>query len=330
RLEEEIGRGGYAVVFRAWDEELGQECALKTVRPITPRPSESLARFRREANLVTKLQHPNTVRVYDYGMDEEVYIAMELLKGHPLSDELDSRRKLSVGRSVAICCEVLKSLAEAHDLGIVHRDLKPENVFLVDNGDGTESVKVLDFGIAKLTKDATHLDPVALTLQGRAMGTPNYMSPEQAKGLDLTPESDLYTVGILLWEMILGKPPFAGGTAMDIMLRHVNAPVPKLTDPELRNTPIDKAIRKALHKDLTKRFRTASEMLAALGGNAAVPVGEMTPSVSLSQDHEALGDAPISEELLVQEPEGGPNKAILAGILAAIVALIVWIVLSNI
>ena len=298
-LREEIGRGGYAIVFRAYDREQELEVALKTIRPVA-RPKEALARFRREAALISRLRHENTVRIFDYGMEGDVYIAMELLKGHPLSDELDTRRRLPVSRAIQICCEVLKSLSEAHDHGIVHRDLKPENVFLVGNPDKSESVKVLDFGIAKLTKDAAHIDPMALTLQGRAMGTPNYMSPEQAKGIDLTAHSDLYTMGILLFEMITGKPPFAGGTAMDIMLRHVNAPIPRLPDPKLRGTPIERAIRKALNKDHTKRFQGAADMLAALGGAVAVPVGQLPPPVKVTSDHSAL--TPIQQGLVVKEP----------------------------
>jgi eukaryotic-like serine/threonine-protein kinase len=282
RLLEEIGRGGYAIVFRATDLDGGHEVALKTVRPVTPRPEEALARFKREAALISKLRHPNTVRILDYGMEREVYISMELLQGRPLSTELDGKTQLPVARAVAVCCEVLKSLAEAHALGIVHRDLKPENIFLVENKDGSESIKVLDFGIAKLTKDASHLDPQALTLQGRAMGTPNYMSPEQAKGHDLTPHSDLYTIGILLFEMIAGRPPYAGGSAMEIMLRHVNDPVPRLPLQELRNTPIERAIRKALAKDPERRFSSASQMLAALGGMAASPVGELPAPIALA------------------------------------------------
>jgi serine/threonine-protein kinase len=277
RLESEIGRGGYAIVYRARDIQLNRPVALKTIRPVTPRPREALARFRREAELISKLRHPNTVRVYDFGMDEDVYISMELLHGRSLASELDGRHGLPLNRAIGIACEVLKSLSEAHTLGIVHRDLKPENIFLVENIDGTESVKVLDFGIAKLTKEAAGPEHTPLTLQGRAMGTPNYMSPEQAKGKDLTPHSDLYTVGVLLFEMIGGRPPYAGGTAMEIMLRHVNDAIPRLPNAELRGTPIERAIRKALAKNSDKRFNNAAEMLAALGGFAAVPVGELPP-----------------------------------------------------
>lgn len=323
RLLQEIGRGGYAIVYRALDIETQLEVALKTIRPVTPRPEETLARFRREATLISGLQHPNTVRLLDFGLDDEVYIAMELLQGHPLSEELEKYRRLPIGKSLAIACEVLKSLSEAHSLGIIHRDLKPENVFLVRNPDGSESVKVLDFGIAKLTKDAPQFDPTALTLQGRAMGTPNYMSPEQAKGHDLTPHSDLYTVGILLYEMIVGRPPYAGGSAMEIMLRQVNAPVPRLPISELRDTPIERAIRKALLKSPEKRFSSANQMLAALGGLSVSPLGQLPPAKPLQPE------TPPSVEqraLLVQEPP--PRWRVYVRYAAYLVgaALILWLI----
>ncbi|MBN1946612.1 MAG: serine/threonine protein kinase [Bradymonadales bacterium] len=308
RLLQEIGRGGYAIVYRALDTNSDQEVALKTIRPITPRPEETLGRFRREANLIASLKHPNTVRLLDFGLDDEVYIAMELLHGRPLSDELEKHHRLPINRSMAIACEILKSLAEAHVLGIIHRDLKPENVFLVANPDGTESIKVLDFGIAKLTKDAPQFDPTALTLQGRAMGTPNYMSPEQAKGQDLTPHSDLYTVGILLYEMITGRPPFAGGTAMDIMLRQVNAPVPRLPISELRDTPIERAIRKVLAKEPAKRFASAEQMLAALGGLSVAPVGQLAPARTLQPE----GALPVGAASLPKAPALGSSAQSLA------------------
>ena len=324
-LVQEIGRGGYAVVFKARDQVEDRQVALKTIRPAA-RPKEVLARFKREAELISRLRHPNTIRVFDYGMEGDVYIAMELLHGHPLSDELDTKRKLPVARAIQICCEVLKSLSEAHEHGIVHRDLKPENIFLVEEDDGSETVKVLDFGIAKLTKDAEHLDPMALTLQGRAMGTPNYLSPEQAKGLALEPESDLYTMGVLLFEMIVGKPPFAGGTAMDIMLRHVNAPTPRIPDPKLRGTPIERAIRKAMNKDAAKRFQSAADMLAALGGTVAVPVGELPPPVKVTSDDSNL--TPIQQALVVKDkPEWQPYA--IWGAAALLTLIVVWLIIRS-
>ncbi|MCB9507545.1 MAG: serine/threonine protein kinase [Myxococcales bacterium] len=270
RVLEEIGRGGYAIVYKAVDSTTDETIALKTIRPIAPRPHEVVARFRREAEMVSRLQHPNTVRVFDYGFEGDLYLAMELLNGYPLSDILDGVRGITLRRAVAIANGVLSALTEAHALGIVHRDLKPENVFLVQQSDGREIVKVLDFGIAKTVYEDG--SPV-LTLKGRAMGTPTYMSPEQAKGAPLTIRSDIYAVAVLIYEMLCGVPPFQGDGAMDIMLKHVNEPPPPVTVPELRGTPFDWAIQKGLSKKPENRFRDAHEFLAALGGTAVTVAG---------------------------------------------------------
>ena len=267
RVIEELGRGGYAIVYRAQDTRTGETIALKTIRPIAPRPDEVRERFRREAELVSKLKHKNTVRVFDYGFETDFYLAMEFLEGSPLSDLLDGQHGLDVQRSIRITRGVLSSLAEAHRLGIVHRDLKPENVFLLKRTDEPEEhVKVLDFGIAKALLDEG--SPV-LTLKGRAMGTPAYMSPEQAKGARLTVHSDLYAVAVLVYEMVCGVPPFSGDSAMTIMLKHVNEPAPGLTLAHLRNSQLERAILRALAKSPFVRFNSAEEFELALGGAAA-------------------------------------------------------------
>lgn len=270
RVLEELGRGGYAIVYKALDTKTGDVIALKTIRPIAPRPDEVRERFRREAELVSKLKHPNTVRVFDYGFESDFYLAMEFLEGYPLSDLLDGQNGISLQRAVFIVTGVLESLTEAHRLGIVHRDLKPENVFLVQRTQGEtrmEHVKVLDFGIAKAVLDDSNMP--ALTLKGRAMGTPAYMSPEQAKGARLTVHSDLYSVAVLLYEMICGVPPFTGDSAMTIMLKHVNEPPPQLTPPRLRASSLDLAIQKALSKNPFDRFNSAEEFLAAVRSSSA-------------------------------------------------------------
>jgi len=276
RVLDEVGRGGYAIVYKAVDTKTDQVLALKTIRPIAPRPHEVVARFRREAEMVSKLKHPNTVRVYDYGFETDLFLAMEYLDGYPLSDILDGVNGIQLRRAIVIARGVLSSLTEAHALGIVHRDLKPENVYLEQTADGKELVKVLDFGIAKFIYDDGK-DP-ALTLKGRAMGTPTYMSPEQAKGASLTIRSDIYAVAVLIYEMLCGVPPFQGDNAMEIMLKHVNEPAPKLTVPELRGTPFDWAIQKGLAKKPEQRFRDAHEFLAALGGTAVTAAGERPQS----------------------------------------------------
>lgn len=274
RIVDELGRGGYAIVYRAEDSQSGDLVALKTLRPLAPRPAEVVARFRREVKLVSQLRHPNTVHVFDYGVETDLFLAMELLVGSTIAEELDGKRGMRTERALRIVQAVLRSLTEAHELGIVHRDLKPENVFLVRDSRGDEQVKVLDFGIAKLTRfEQRKQNMPSLTLQGRAMGTPTYMSPEQARGMDLTAASDIYAVGVLLYELLCGHAPFRGEGAMDIMLKHVNEPPPSLTLPALVGSPIDLAIQRALAKEPDDRFETAAQFLAALGADVAVVPG---------------------------------------------------------
>lgn len=283
RIRREVGRGGYAIVYKAEDLTENRILALKTIRPITPRPDEVRERFRREAELASRLRHPNTVRVFDYGFETDFFLAMEFLEGAPLSDVLDGVNGIDPRRAIRIAHGVLDSLTEAHGLGIVHRDLKPENVFLVQSG-GTEIVKVLDFGIAKAVYDDENRP--SLTLKGRAMGTPTYMSPEQAKGARLTIHSDIYAVGVLLYEMLCGVPPFQGENAMEVMLKHVNEPPPRLTVPELKGTVIDEAISKSLSKSPGARFESAAAFLAALGArNTRQP--ELEQPLETGTDDEA-------------------------------------------
>ena len=306
KIIEELGRGGYAIVYRAQDLLEARVVALKTLRPLAPRPAEVVARFKREVALVSQLRHPNTVRVYDYGVEGDLYLAMELLEGHTLADELDGKTGVPIARALRIVQAVLASLTEAHQLGIVHRDLKPENVFLMRNARGEEHVKVLDFGIAKLTRfEQRRQNMPSLTMAGRAMGTPTYMSPEQARGLDLTASSDLYAVAVLFYELLEGVAPFRGEHAMEIMLKHVNEPPPALVHSGLRDTPIDFAIQKALAKEPTDRFRDALEFLAALGGTAAfipgtIPEIGQIPSASV-QNPQLIRGVPAHRRMHVEE-----------------------------
>jgi serine/threonine protein kinase len=303
RVLEEIGRGGYAIVYRALDTKTGDVVALKTIRPIAPRPEEVRERFRREAELVSRLKHPNTVRVFDYGFETDFYLAMELLEGHPLSDLLDGENGISLERAVFIVTGVLESLTEAHRLGIVHRDLKPENVFLVQRMQGDtrlEHVKVLDFGIAKAVLDDSNMP--ALTLKGRAMGTPAYMSPEQAKGARLTVHSDLYSVAVLLYEMICGVPPFNGDSAMTIMLKHVNEAPPQLTPARLRGTALDAAIQKALSKNPFDRFGSAEEFLTAISHATARVDQPAATAPQVNPSSPAAATASVASQGASSEP----------------------------
>ena len=270
RIVEKLGEGGMGVVYIAEDTHLGRRVAFKT---LTARGADNLhfrARFLREARAVSALSHPNIAAIYDYGETEEgdPYIVMELIKGETLSD-LMHKEKLTVGRSIDIIKQVCEALAEAHHQGIVHRDIKPTNVAINERG----SVKVLDFGLAKQVApsevDAT--DPEQQTLlvthtrEGVIVGTPLYLSPEQAMGNEVDPRSDLFSLGGLLYECIVGKPPFYGKSTADICAKVLrdDAPPPSTLNPDIPKE-LDRVTLKCLAKSPDRRYQTAEEIITAL------------------------------------------------------------------
>ena len=270
-LIDEIGRGGFGMVYRAKQLNMDREVAVKLLPPNFMSIPDVVERFKREAQLASRLRHPNTITLHDYGSHENVlYIVMELLTGEDLADVLKRDGKLPVKRAIKIARQVLKSLSEAHEQGIVHRDLKPENVFLSVVGEDTDVVKVLDFGIAKLAsprpEDAHDEKNRALTISGSTVGTPTYMSPEQAAGEEVTGQSDLYTLGVILYEMINGRPPFHNRDPVKVMRSHLFDEVPPMRITELQGSVIERVIRKALEKELPDRFQNANEFLLALAG----------------------------------------------------------------
>jgi len=187
-----------------------------------------LRRFQREAMAASRLQHPNTVRVFDYGASDDglLFLAMELLVGPSLAKVLRRDGRLSPQRTVRIGVQICKSLAEAHGQGIVHRDLKPENIILTDVAGEPDFVKVLDFGIAKFAMPGAESN---LTRSGTVLGTPNYMAPEQALGQPVGPAADLYSLGVILYHCLTGKQPFSGDTPLAIMMKHAHEPPPPLS-----------------------------------------------------------------------------------------------------
>ncbi len=277
-VHEPIGHGGFGTVYRARQLNIDRDVAVKVLPQKFLTSTEVVERFRREAQLASRLRHPNTITIHDYGRhDDYLFIAMEYLQGEDLADVLHRERTLSVARIVHIATQALKSLSEAHDHGIVHRDLKPENIFLSVLGKERDFIKVLDFGIAKFAIAPTP-EPVEfsespenpfrkerqLTMSGSTVGTPIYMSPEQAAGEDVDALTDIYGLGIIMYEMASGRPPFYGDNPVKIMRRHLFEDVAQFKDPSLRNSPIERIILKALEKDKEKRFQNAGEFLAAL------------------------------------------------------------------
>lgn len=260
RLIERIGSGGMADVWRARDNELERDVAIKVLHENFARDREFVERFRREASAAAGLQHPNVVSVYDRGSWEDTYyIAMELIEGSSLRDLIN--KGLDVGESVEVTRQVLAAAGFAHSKGIVHRDLKPMNVLIDREG----RIRVTDFGIARAGDSE-------ITQTGSVMGTAQYLSPEQAQGMDVTAAADIYAIGIMLFEMLIGRVPFEGENAVAIAMKQVgeDPPLPSSLNPEV-GPALDAVVMKALAKDPAERYQTAAEMTAALDSAEADP-----------------------------------------------------------
>jgi serine/threonine-protein kinase len=276
-----IARGGMGKVYRAEQAPLGRVCAIKVLNPnyAGEHDPEFHKRFFLEASIASKLTHPNTVTIFDYGRteDEVYYMAMEYLEGHTL------HRAIREGffpeeRAAHIARQICRALREAHSLGVIHRDLKPANIFLVEHGDETDFVKVLDFGLVKNVSGDKGED---LTQTGLFMGSPKYMAPEQIRGDKVDARTDIYALGIIMYEMITGKVPFDRPNSVNILMAHVNEEPPPMRqmNPAIHISPqIEDAVGRCMAKDPDQRFRSMDEVLAALKriGNP----GAMTGTVS--------------------------------------------------
>ncbi len=273
-IEQCIGEGGMGRVYRARQLVLDKRVVLKVLHQELLSDARTVARFQREARAASRLNHPNSINILDFGVaeDGELFIAMEYVDGHDLHHLLTHEWPLSEPRIIRIVSQVLSALADAHGAGVIHRDLKPENV-MVEPRRGGESdvVKVLDFGIAKVV-DTAEAGP-ALTRAGFVCGTPEYMSPEQAKGAPLDARSDLYSVGVLLFQLVTRRLPFDADTAVGFATKHLTEPPP----PPSRIRPggcsaeLERLILQALSKDPAARPQTAEAFLDALN---ALPAGE--------------------------------------------------------
>jgi serine/threonine-protein kinase len=226
RLTEKLGEGGMGVVFAGVHETLGRQVAVKLLRPEVGAHPNAVARFRQEAETVSRIGHPNIVSVYDFGQlaDGSLYYVMERVRGESLAARIDRAPVMTAEELLSIFSQICRALAATHKLNIVHRDLKPENVVVGTNDDGRVFVKLLDFGIAKLCQID---DAQPLTLAGTAMGTPNYMAPEQmASAHEVDARADLYSLGAMLYEIFAGEPPYGYGEPLEILTRGLSETVP--------------------------------------------------------------------------------------------------------
>ncbi len=269
RVEALIGEGGMGKVYRATQIDLDKKVVLKVLRQSLLSDQRTVARFQREAKAASRLNHPNSISVLEFGSvddDGALFIAMEFVNGKDLHQILSKEWPLPEGRIVRIMSQVLSALADAHSAGVIHRDLKPENIMVEQRRGEPDFVKVLDFGIAKIM-DSTGDEGPALTRAGFVCGTPEYMSPEQARGAQLDARSDLYAVGVILYQLTTGLLPFDSDSAVGFATKHLTEEPepPTMKRPEAKISPgMERLILRAMAKDPNDRPQTAEQFRAEL------------------------------------------------------------------
>ena len=271
-IEAMIGAGAMGTVYRARQIEIGKRVAIKVLRPDLTKDSSAVARFKREAKAASRLDHPSSVQMLDYGEHEGLcFLVMELLEGSNLFQIIKDEGPLAPERCADLMRQVLAALAVAHDLGIVHRDLKPENIIVRtatdDEGNTTEIVKVCDFGVAKMApaRDDQSKEGEKLTSHGVIVGTPEYMSPEQARAESLDGRSDIYAVGCILYQMMTRRVPFIAEQPVAVLLKHViEKPVPPSTLVQGVDPRLEAVCLKAMEKAPEDRYADARAMRVAL------------------------------------------------------------------
>ena len=255
-ITELLGEGGMSYVYKAVDKQLQRTVAIKTIKPTYVQQEKFVDRFKREAQTAANINHPNIVQIFDWGIGEEPFFVMEYIEGSTLTSIIQKRRPISLNDILFIGAQVASGLQAAHDNGLVHRDIKPGNIMITPDG----KVKVTDFGIVSLQNEESDI-----TKTGSILGTASYISPEQAQGKPVSKESDLYSLGTVIYELITGNPPFVGDTPIATATKHITEKPEKLS--KYRNDipkGIENAVLKLLHKYPKDRFKNAEDLRAVL------------------------------------------------------------------
>ncbi|HLV21234.1 MAG TPA: serine/threonine-protein kinase [Polyangiaceae bacterium] len=339
QIIQKIGTGGMGSVYKASQPEMNRMVAIKILHPKLAGRKDLSSRFRREARAMSQLTHPNTVKVFMYGELEEdgsLYIVMELLEGRNLNQTVRREGPLPVERAIPVLVQVCGALHEAHEMGIVHRDLKPENIFLSKSGGMDDYPKVLDFGLAKVTERQMRPGSLILTQEGMVFGTPEFMSPEQAQGKTLDARSDIYSLAVILYEVLTGKLPFDAKTPMEYIQKHVmDPPIPLKERTSERSFPagLQDVLFKALAKKPEDRYQTAAEFAQALKPFASHRSGAYvapTSGTPAAAPSETPAPAPLAAPSAAPSVSGprSPGPGLLVGVAA--VCLLAGILLAMV
>ena len=327
RIIREIGRGGMGVVYEAEHTELGKRVAIKLMLEKYNDDKEAVARFQREALAASRIGNPHIIDVSHIGTapDGRPFVAMELLQGRPLGDEITRVGAMSATRAIAIMRQVLRAVGAAHAKGIVHRDLKPDNIYLVEQDDQRDFVKLLDFGISKMMDGEGAVAHTKLTTTGMVMGTPLYMAPEQAMGAVIDHQADIYALGVILYEMLSGRPPFEGATYPVLIAKLLTTePTPNLKDlqPHLPARLIA-ATHKALEKDPVNRFESAEAFLAALPQEKSASHAELAGTVGIESMSLRAVATSTAQNYALQQPHAPVKRGAPVALIAAVAGVVV-------
>ncbi|HEY8075008.1 MAG TPA: protein kinase [Labilithrix sp.] len=303
-LQSLLGHGGMGAVYEAEHTAIGKKVAIKFVDPEFATDESVVKRFSREARAMSAIESAHIVTVFDAGTEDgRPYLVMELLRGEDLGQRLRRSRRVPLGESMHVIAQVLKGLARAHAAGIVHRDLKPDNVFLAKTDTDPMFAKIVDFGISKIERPRATTSPLALTGRGTVLGTPLYMSPEQAQcATDVDSRADLYSVGAMLFECLSGRPPHTGETYEQIILSICmrDAPDLRAVEPSVPEN-VSQFVARALARERGQRYSSAERMLAAL--HEVAPAERTRVPLDAPAQHTMLSSGAESAKTIVTPPE---------------------------